>query len=60
MLSFLTFALPVDDLTANAAKQIFSDWRIYAFAIAYMGLVCTGYSGSVSSVLVWGVTLFKN
>lgn len=45
------FAMLVDDLTPRARKRILSDWKIYAGVFAYMGVVNTGYAGSVSIMM---------
>lgn len=38
----------MDHLNKRAARRVFSDWKIYCGILMYLGLVNTGYSGSVS------------
>lgn len=38
----------MDHLDKRAAKRVFSDWKIYCAILMYLGIVNTGYSGSVS------------
>lgn len=38
----------MDHLDKRAAKRVFSDWKIYCGIMMYLGIVNTGYSGSVS------------
>lgn len=37
----------MDRLDKRAAKRIFGDWKIYCGILMYLGIVNTGYSGSV-------------
>lgn len=37
----------MDHLNRRAAKRVFSDWKIYCGILMYLGVVNTGYSGSV-------------
>lgn len=39
----------MDHLDKRAAKRVFSDWKIYCAILMYLGIVNTGYSGSVSA-----------
>lgn len=47
-LSYDTGEARMDHLDKRAAKQIATDWKIYAGTVAYFGVVNTGYAGSVS------------
>lgn len=40
----------MDHLDKRAAKRVFSDWKIYCAILMYLGIVNTGYSGSVSDI----------
>lgn len=42
----------MDHLDKRAAKRIFKDWKIYCGILMYLGIVNTGYSGSVRSQLL--------
>lgn len=37
----------MDHLNKRAARRIFSDWKIYCGVLMYLGIVNTGYAGSV-------------
>lgn len=37
----------MDHLDKRAARRVFSDWKIYCGILMYLGIVNTGYSGSV-------------
>lgn len=38
----------MDTLDRNSRRRIFKDWKVYVGTLAYLGVVTTGYSGSVS------------
>lgn len=40
----------MDHLDKRAAKRVFTDWKIYCAILMYLGIVNTGYSGSVSEI----------
>lgn len=38
----------MDHLDKLAARRVFGDWKIYCGVLMYLGIVNTGYAGSVS------------
>lgn len=45
-----TVEAPMERLDKMAVKRIARDWKIYAGTLAYLGVVNTGYSGSVRAL----------